>query len=121
VIAYFITKIIRLLQGSIIPIALLALLVTSFASTSEYKSWAKRSAFSACVLVGFVESYQFIESQLESVSNSIYEMADGNIATIAASIIVLLIYVVVCVASAIGWIGSVSSAFNFLFGKQNSK
>lgn len=59
---------------------------------------------------------QLIESQMGNISNYILEKANNDITIILAQIIILIIYIAICTTSAIGWIGSISSAFNLLFG-----
>ena len=115
-ITYYITEIIRILQGCVIPMVLALTFFTVLSVTGEYKSNMKKFVFATCVSIGFIETMQLIESQMENISNYILEKANNDITIILARIIILIIYIAICTTSTIGWIGSVSSAFNLLFG-----
>lgn len=120
-ITYYITEIIKILQGCVIPMALVLTFFTSLSATSEYKSNMKKFVFATCASIGFIETMQLIESQMGNISNYILEKANNDIAIILAQIIILFIYIAICTTSTIGWIGSISSAFNLLFGSKHDK
>lgn len=116
-ITYYITEIIKILQGCVIPMALVLTFFTALSATSEYKSNMKKFVFATCASIGFIETMQLIESQIGNISNYILGKANNDITIILAQIIILIIYIVICTTSTIGWIGSISSAFNLLLGE----
>lgn len=115
-ITYYITEIIRILQGCVVPMALALTFFTALSVTGEYKSNMKKFVFATCVSIGFIETMQLVESQMGNISNYILEKANNDITIILAQIIILIIYIAIYTTSTIGWIGSISSAFNLLFG-----
>lgn len=100
-ITYFITEIVRILQGSVIPIALLVIAMNSLIVTQECKSWIKRMLFVACVSTGYMIIGEFVEPYIMSATDYVTGLISGSI---AMTIVGLVLYMAVHAALAMGYI-----------------
>lgn len=108
---YYIAEIIRILHGSVMPIALLVITMNSLIVTQEYKSWTKRILFTACASIGYTIIGVSVESYMKEAMYSSAGLVNGNV---TMEIIELILYAAVYTALTFGWIIGMRAIFGLV-------
>lgn len=105
----FVTEIVRILQGSVSPIALLVITMNALIVTQECKSLIKRMLFVACVSTGYMIIGELVEPYIMSATDYVTGLISGSI---AMAIVGLVLYMAVYAALTIGLITGMRVAFS---------